>query len=269
MFKQLELKAACGALCLLVCVSSALGHGGGGDIALTVTDDQVDIGFATLDDFDVTQTFFDPDDNVFQAVFTPLPSSPFYQWEIGSSEPGFDADEGQLPIGEEVTFNVKSVRYWDGVGPVSFSPAPGIDAGYQYVGTYAADDDGFHEHPMFGLGGPVVDGVYLTEMSVSVNTLLDSESFYLVGLVDEVLTSIYDNSGPELIDQITAATNAAESLGEATRDYLADPSSAAPMLGGVDFTYYAEAIRHVEAIPEPSSAALLVVAVALAARRRR
>lgn len=268
MFSQIDSKAACGALCMLLPASFAYGHGGGGDIALTVTNGQVDIGFAVLDDNDITQEEFFPDDNVFQAVFTPLPTSAFYQWEIGSSEPGFDADENQLPVGEEVTFNVESIRYWDGEGPVSFSPAPGVTAGYQYFGTYAADASGFHEHPMFGLDGPVVDGVYLTEMTVSVNTLLDSESFYLVGLVDQVLTDIYD-AEPTVAEQVAAAANAAETLGELTRNYLADPLAGAPMLEGVDFTYYAEAIQFAEAIPEPSSAAMLAATLALAAWRRR
>ena len=264
-------KAVCSFFCAALTTSGAFGHGGGGDIALFMTDGQVDIGFAVLDDDDITQVEFDPNDHVFQAVFTPLPPSALlYPWEIGADEPGFDSNEFDLPGNAEVSFNVLSISYWDGDGEVSFSPASGVTGGYFHPDPYFTDSQGgFHEHPFFGFsdltddGQPIPDGVYLTEMTVSVTGLLDSESFYLVGLIDEEVNSIYDAEGLE------AATNAAAGLGEATQAYMDDPLSGAPTLGGGDFTYYADAIRYAEAIPEPASAAMLAATVTFAVWRRR
>lgn len=271
MFANPSLRAACGCFYAAVTASIAFGHGGGGDIALFTTDGQVDIGFAVLDDDDINQVDFNPDDHVFQAVFTPLPPSALlYPWEIGADEPGFDANERDLPGNAEVSFNVLSIRYWDGEGEVSFSPATGVTGGYSHPDPYFTDAmGGFHEHPFFGFsdvtddGQPIADGVYLTEMTVSVTGLLDSESFYLVGLIDEEVNSIYDAQGLE------AATDAAAGLGEAAQAFMDDPLSGAPTLGGVDFTYYADAIQYAEAIPEPASAAMLAAVLTLAAWRRR
>ena len=263
-------KAACGVFCLLLSVSVALGHGGGGDIAIFETDGQVDIGFAVLDDDDVTQVEFDADDNVFQAVFTPLPAAPaLYPWAIGADEPGFDANEEELPPGAEITFNVKSIRYWDGAGDVRFTPVSSVAGGYSPQPWDAELDGGFHAHPFFGFsdltddGQPIADGVYLTEMTVSVVGLRESDSFYLVGLIDEAVKAIYDAEGLE------AATDAAAALGEATQAYMDDPSAGAPMLGGVDFTFYADAIQRAEAIPEPTALATFATMLVFAVWRRR
>lgn len=270
MFYQHQLQAACGFVCVTLLTCSALGHGGGGDIALFETNGQADIGFAVLDDDDITQVEFNADDNVFQAIFTPLPAAPLlYLWEIGADEPGFDANEKALPDGAEISFNVKSIRYWDGVGAVKFSPIASVEGGYFPQSYNAESDGGFHEHPFFGFsdltddGQPIPKGVYLTEMTVSVEGLLDSESFYLVGLIDEAVNSIYEAEG------LLAATDAAANLGAATRAYLDDPSAGVPTLNGVEFTYYADAIQFAEAIPEPSSAAILATMLVCAVWRRR
>lgn len=270
MFSCSNFKTFCAVIGVTALGTQALGHGGGGDIALFETNGQVDIGFAVLDDNDINQVSFDPTDRVFQAVFTPLPASPLlYPWAIGADEPGFDANEGELPAGAEVSFNVESIRYWDGVGTVSFAPITTIEGGYSPQPWNADLNGGFHAHPFFGFSDlttgsePIADGVYLTELTVSVEGLLDSESFYLVGLIDEAVTAIYDAEG------FDAATAAAASLGEATQAYMDDPQAGAPMLGSVDFTYYADAIQYVESIPEPSSAALLAAMLSLTGYRRR
>ncbi len=270
MLAHTNLKAICGFVCITFLSSYALGHGGGGDIAIFETDGQVDVGFAVLDDDDITQIDFDPNDNVFQAVFTPLPVSPLaYPWEIGADEPGFDANEGALPDDAEITFNVESIRYWDGEGAVNFSPVSSVEGGYFPQAYNAESDGGFHEHPFFGFSDltdddePIADGIYLTELTVSVEGLRKSNSFYLVGLIDEEVNSIYETEG------LLAATEAAAALGEATQAYMDDPSVGAPMLGDVNFAYYAEAIQYAEAIPEPTAAATLAAMLVLAAWRRR
>jgi hypothetical protein len=89
--------------------------------------------------------------------------------------------------------------------------------------------------------------------------LTESDPYYLVALVDEVVSN---SSTPE---------DDAEAIGELLRAFMEDPSGApAPIFGGKDFTFYAEAIRAVE-IPEPASCILAAIAVAgfLIVRRTR
>lgn len=270
MFASSNFKAVCGFACVALAACHALGHGGGGDIAVFETAGQVDVGFAVLDDNDIEQVAFDPNDRVFQAILTPLAGAPpFIPWDFGSSEPGFDANEGDLPAEAEIGWNVLSIQHWDGVGELAFSPATGVEGGYAPQPDLTDTLGGFHAHPTFGLSDltddllPLPDGVYLTELSVSVTGLADSDPFYLVALVDGVV-----NAQPDPVA-------AAESLGEAVRDFLdpqtIDPGFGAPTLGGKNFGFYAEAIQYAESlvIPEPGAAALLLTALGFASTRSR
>ena len=227
--------------------SPAFGHGGGGDIALFTTDGQVDIGFAVLDDNDIDQVFFDPDDRVFSSVLVP---QVLFGFSMGSTEPGFDADEGLLPEDASVNVTTTSVRYWDGFGDVVFTEPMNVSARYEPSAMQTDSLGGFHAHPLFGLAGDVDDGVYLTELSVGATGLGVSESFYLVSLVDGIIAN---HSDPE---------SAGEELGQVVRDYLADPAQS-PTFGGKDFSYYGDAVRHVETqvVPEPSGLSLVVLSV--------
>ncbi|MEM6655243.1 MAG: PEP-CTERM sorting domain-containing protein [Planctomycetota bacterium] len=257
------------ALCtvLLTCfAATAFGHGGGGDIAVFSANGKVEIGFATLDSNDAEQETFDPNDIVHQAVLTPLSNQPpFIPWEIGSTEPGFDANENELPALAAISYNVVSIKHWDGVGTPVFTPTSDVTGGYAPQPDQADSLGGYHRHPTFGFSDltkgsqPIANGVYLTELTISVDGLEDSDPFYLVALVDEVVNSQAD------------PVAAAEELGQATRDYLADPSAGEPMLDGKSYTFYADAITFVEAlaVPEPSTAMLVFLAVGAAVTRRR
>ena len=248
--------------------TNSLAHGGGGDIAVYETNGKVDVGFAVLDDQDIKQISFDPNDRVFQAVLTTV-TPPFAPWmDFSSSEPGFDANEGDLPIDAEIEWNVLSISYWDGSGTPTFTPVASLQAGYSPNPWTEPTDSlgGFHAHPSFGLGdlgtgSTLPDGVYLAELTISVETLDDSDPFYLVTLIDSVINSQADD------DAIVAA---AEEVGQLTRDYLNDPLVGEPIFAGENFAFYAEAIQHVEAlaIPEPSSAWLLLFGLVALARRR-
>ncbi|MEQ8847341.1 PEP-CTERM sorting domain-containing protein [Botrimarina sp.] len=252
--------------CLLAPASAALGHGGGGDIAVFETDGQVDVGFAILDDDDIEQVAFDPTDKVFQAVLTPLVGSPaFIPWDVGSSEPGYDANETDLPAEAEIRWNTVAISHWDGAGQVAFAPTTAVEGGYAPQPNLTDSLGGFHAHPTFGLsdltddGAPIADGVYLVELTASVTGLADSDPFYLVTLVDNLVSSQAD------------PVAAAEALGEATRNFIDDPAAGAPELGGKDFSFYADAIGYAESlvIPEPGTALLAAAALAAAAARRR
>jgi hypothetical protein len=251
----------------VVGVQDSFGHGSGGDIALFTTPDglQVDVGFAILDDDDIHQEFFDPNVNVFHSILLPRTPSvlPPIPYTIGSPEPGFDANEGQLPPLALVTFNTLELSYWDGGGPVSFGPAAGISGGYAPQPSITFADGGYHAHPVFGLqGASIPDGVYLAELTVSVAGLADSAPYYLVALVDSGLYT-----GNSEMD----AENA-EAVGDLVIAYLDDPHGAPePIFGGRNYRFFADAIAHARslAIPEPSSLVLLTIAMAAVANGRR
>jgi hypothetical protein len=165
-----------------------------------------------------------------------------------------------------ITPMVTSLHYWNGTGPISFAPATGVSAGFYEPTFFANNQGGFHKHFIFGLddltadGQPIPDGVYLAQLKARVTGLVDSTPFYEVVLVDQ---SIVNSADPE---------GAAESLGVAVFDYVADPQmNPVPMFGGKSFAYFADAIRHAESlIPEPATCALAAMAfVALPARCRR
>jgi hypothetical protein len=240
----------------------AFAHGSGGDLAVFSTGNQVDVGFALLDDDDINQVFFDPNDSVFQAVLAPL--APFIPFDLGAPEPGWDANEGELPPSSTITPMVISLQYWNGTGPVSFAPAAGVSGGF-YEPTFVANNQGgFHKHFIFGLADltadalPIPAGVYLAKLKASVTGLVDSNPFYEVVLVDPLITLSADPEG------------AAESLGVAVFDYVADPrTNPPPMFGGKSFVYFADAIRYAESlVPEPTTLMLATIAIAGVPTRR-
>lgn len=266
LYRSFVFEMAC--VCSLALGVPAFGHGGGGDIAVFETNGKVDVGFAILDENDIEQIAFDPNDSVFQAVLTTV-TPPFAPWmDYSSSEPGYDANEGDLPGSAEFQWNLLNIGHWNGEGSPSFTPLSSIQAGYSPNPWSQPTDSegGLHAHSNFGLGdlgagSTLPDGVYLAELTLSVETLQDSDPFYLVTLVDQLINSQAND------DAIVAA---AEQVGQLTRDYLNDPSAGEPVFGDKNFRFYANAIQHAESlvVPEPSSAWLILLSLTTLIRCR-
>jgi hypothetical protein len=241
--------------------SVALAHGAGGDIGLwsvtTPAGEKIDIGFAELDDDDIHHIFFDRRDEVFNNILLPrtptaLPPIP---WEFGSQEPGLDANEGELAPVQPLTLNVQELSYWDGSGAVNFLPVPPVTGGgYAPQPSLTFADGGHHSHPVLGIAGETPNGVYLFKVTAHINTMIDSDPYYNVSLVD---TLLYTGDNDE------NAANA-EALGELVRAYVADPvNSPPPIFMGKDYTYYANAILYAETLPVPEPSLIGLLAVAL------
>jgi hypothetical protein len=251
--------------------SVAWAHGAGGDIGLwsvtTPAGEKIDVGFAELDDDDINHIFFDRRDEVFNNILLPrtptaLPPIP---WTLGSPEPGLDANEGELAPVQPLTLNLQDIKYWSGSGPISFGPVPaGLTAGYAPQPSLTFADGGHHSHPIFGIqGGGTPDGVYLATVTVHINTMIDSDPYYKVALVDQALYT----GDPDM-----DAANA-EALGELVRAYLEDPmNNPEPVFLGKNYKYYADAISYAETLPVPEPGTIALLAIALlgtfSARRR-
>ena len=243
----------------------ALAHGSGVDIAVFTTGGKADVGYAKLDDDDIVQIEFDPNDSVFQAVLVPLVPNPIIPYDLSSSEPGYDANEGALPALAEIFWNLQELTYWDGVGAPSFTPAAGVSGGYAPQPVITQASGGFHAHEHFGLkdltaeGQPIPNGVYLAKFTISVSGLADSDPYYMVSLVESTVNGA---ANPVAL---------AEEIGEAVIAFMEDPSSGAPIVGGKDFSFYASAVRHAEAltVPEPATLALVAMLAACVPVRRR
>jgi hypothetical protein len=256
--------AAALAVAILVANSSsvALAHGAGGDIGLwsitTPGGEKVDVGFAELDDDDIHHIFFDRSDSVFNNILIPhtptvLPPIP---WTLGTAEPGFDANEGELTPLKPIFFNLENFQYWDGTGAVNFGSLPaGLSGGYAPQPNLSFADGGHHSHPVFGIvGGGTPNGVYLSKIVVSIDTMIDSDPYYKVSLVDQDLYT-----GDENMD----AANA-EALGELVRAYLEDPvNNPEPVFNGKNYRFYADAIPYAETLPVPEPTAFALITTAL------
>jgi len=258
------------ALIVVNAASNAMAHGAGGDIGLwsitTPAGQKIDVGFAELDDDDIHHIFFDRQDEVFNNILLPRTPTviPNIPWTLGSQEPGLDADEGELAPVQPLTLNVQELTYWDGSGAVNFGPVPaGLTGGYAPQPSLTFADGGHHSHPVVGIqGGGTPNGVYLFKVTAHINTMIDSDPYYKVSLVD---TALYTGSNDENADN-------AEALGELVRAYVADPiNTPPPVFMGKDYTYYANAILHAESlpIPEPGAVALLAMGLLATASIRR
>jgi hypothetical protein len=268
-----RIAAAIAALVVVTNTSSiALAHGAGGDIGLwsitTPAGEKVDVGFAELDDDDIHHIFFDRRDEVFNNILLPrTPTAiPPIPCTLGSQEPGLDANEGELEPVQPLTLNVQELTYWNGTGAVNFGPLPaGLSGGYAPQPSLTFADGGHHSHPVVGImGGGTPNGLYLFKVTAHINTMIDSDPYYKVSLVD---TALYTGDNDQNAEN-------AEALGELVRAYVADPMNAPPpVFMGKDYTYYANAILYAETlpIPEPGTYALLTVALlgTFPIRRRR
>lgn len=250
---------ACGA------APEAFAHGSGGDIAVFTTGGKADVGYAKLDDDDIEQIAFNPNDSVFQAVLVPLAPNPIIPYDLSSSEPGYDANEGALPALAEIFWNLQELTYWDGVGSPNFVPATGVSGGYAPQPVITQASGGFHAHEHFGLkdltadGQPIPNGIYMAKFTISVSGLADSDPYYMVSLVESLVN---DAADPVAL---------AEELGEKVIAFMEDPSSGAPIVVGKDFSFYASAVQHADAlaVPEPTTLALAAMLAMCAAARRR
>ena len=264
--KKLSIAMGLASLITFGAAPAVFAHGSGGDIAVFTTAGQADVGYALLDDDDIHQIAFDPNDSVFQAVLVPLVGAPpFIPYDLASTEPGYDANEGALPAVAEIRWNLQELQYWNGVGAPSFATAVGVSGGYAPQPVLTTVDGGFHSHQHFGLedltadAQPIADGVYLAKFTVSVSGLTDSEPFYMVSLVESTVNSAADPIAM------------AEEIGEAVIGFMADPSSGAPVVAGKDYSFYASAIQHAESltVPEPTTLALVAMLAACVPARRR
>lgn len=252
--------------------AAALAHS---DVLVRSDGGSVVIGAAEDLDMEEGGPFFDLDTDVFEGVLInpDMPTSPF-DYDFERDEPGFYSDPsvpvGQnLPMGADVALTLRTFTlpsgtdntfYWDGADEVDFQPLSVAQPSAAF--TFApmspepfamVDDSAFlDDHPLFGLTGGAADGVYLTKMQVEVESLDPSDGFYMVWLANSVLTS----------------EGLAEELEEALELY--EEGGPAPVVGGVDFSFFEEAVEYVDQIPEPSTLLLaLTAAVGLAAVRRR
>ena len=249
----------------IACIAAGLSdhvfaYGTGGDISIFTTPDgsKVDVGFIMLDDTDTFPEFFDPNDSVFDNILIPrkptaLPPIP---WTYGSGEPGLTALAYTLPPVKPVTIDTLDLKYWNGVGAPNFSTLAGVTAGDAPMPALTQAIGGFHAHAVFGVAGASVpDGIYLAKLSIGIETLLDSDPYYMVALIDHRLYT-----GNSFTD-----AEKADAMGELLHTYLADPLNARePVFEGVNYKFYADAILYAESlvVPEPGTFWLVMVALA-------
>jgi hypothetical protein len=242
--------------------TQVLAHGAGGDIGLwsitTPLGEKVDVGFAELDDDDIHHIFFDRRDEVFNNILLPRTPSgpPPIPWTMGTQEPGLDANEGELEPTKPLTIVMQELTYWDGSGALNFGPAPaGLSGGYAPQPSLTFADGGHHSHPVHGIvGGGTPDGVYLTKAIVHIDSMIDSDPYYVVSLVEQ---DLYTGDNDENADN-------AEALGELVRAYLADPvNNPEPVFGGKNYKFYADAIAYAETLPVPEPGTLCLLGIAL------
>jgi hypothetical protein len=267
-------------LCLLVAAASQFDVrpvAGDSDMFVTNVGGKVTIGGAN--ELETVDENFELTSQVFRREM--LPNFPPFGLDYGHNDPGFfalpsgstefPAGASALPPNAAVTvhfpsFNVGSFTdklfYWDGSGAVNFQPISTTQPGFAIglspnpVGTTAVNGS-LHEHPGFTLdnGGPgtAADGIYLNAPTVSVTGLPDSKHFFMVWIVDHLI------SDQDTADALEAALD----------------SGNPPIINGKDFSYANQAVAYVQnnlVVPEPSSLTLAGIAciaiVSTAARKR-
>jgi hypothetical protein len=218
-----------------------------GDVALYDNNGRIGVG---LEDHDAGE--FTPGVRVFESILLPGGSiSPVSPFDFESAEPGFGVEDGEFPPNQDVMLTPVSLEYWDGVDPVSLSPAPGVAFDFDLSGGFGTDDDGgLHAHALFGLSSPeiIADGVYVGGFVAGTAGLADSPSIYFVMLKDDLITS----------------ESVAEEIEEALELY--EEGGPDPIVEGKNFAFFEEAVEYVEtraAIPEPSSVLLAVLAAVI------
>lgn len=218
--------------------------------------------------------FFNLDARVFEGVFInpDMPQAPF-NYDFERDEPGFYSDStvsvgGNLASGAAVSLALEpfsiglgsdTTHYWDGSGEVNFTPLSTAQPGVAFTFAPMAPDpfatvDGslfLDDHPIFGLTGGAADGVYLARMRVTVDGLAESDPFYIAWLASSAL-----------VDE-----DLAEELEEALEEF--EEGGPEPVVGGVNFAFFEEAVEFAEGIPEPASALLLLTACGGLALRRK
>jgi hypothetical protein len=237
--------------------NSAFAHS---DVFLAAMGSQVAVGGAN--ELGTIDEHFDLTTRVFEGVMV-SGFPPFDPADYGRDEPGFDAlasgstafpaGATALPADSAVTINtlpfaigtlVDSLFFWDGSGSVDFQPISTAQPGVAMtldpnpIGTTSANGE-LHEHPVFAIddGGASLpaDGVYLIAPAASLPGLTDSQRFYMVWLVDGLLSDEEPAEGLE------------EALEQGETVYL-----------GKDFAFFEEAVEYVQTqiVPEPASGAL-------------
>ncbi|MGL4513492.1 MAG: PEP-CTERM sorting domain-containing protein [Lacipirellulaceae bacterium] len=202
--------------------------------------------------------FFNLEARVFEGVFVnPAMPTPPFGFDFERDEPGFYNDPtvtvgDNLPANTGLTLRedafvlasgVDTTFFWSGAGEVDFQPLsraqPGVDLTFAPASPdpfASTDTTGFvDDHPLFGLTGGAADGVYLSRVRLTASGFGESEPFYFVWLASSVLTSDLD----------------AEELEGLLEEF--ENGGPAPVFGGVDFSFYEEAVEFAAAIPEPSS----------------
>lgn len=260
---------------LMFLVTAASASAQHSDVLLRSDGSKVLIGGAFDLSMEEGPSTFDLETHVFEGVLIdPAVPTPPFGFDFERTEPGFFSAPG-LPVGDDLPANADvalslstfslgagsdTAYYWDGVGEVDFRPLSAAQPGVNF--TFApmapspfATTDGagsMDDHPLFGLTGGAADGVYVISPVVSVEGLADSDPFLMVWLASSVL-----------IDEDTA-----EQLEEALEAF--EGGGPDPMVGGVNFAFFEEAVEFVESIPEPSSVLLaLLASAAVGALSRR
>ncbi|QDV79851.1 PEP-CTERM sorting domain-containing protein [Botrimarina mediterranea] len=241
------------------------------DILLRADGGQVVVGAAEDLSGEEGGPFYHLDEKVFEGVFlNPTMPTPPFGYDFERTEPGFFSAPGlpegdDLPANADIALSLSSFSigaandlayYWDGTGEVDFQPLsitqPGVNFAFGPASFASTDaNSAVDDHPLFGLTSGAADGVYLVSPVVSVAGLADSDPFYMVWLANSVL-----------VDDVTA-----EELEGALEAY--EEGGPEPIVGGVNFAFFEEAVEYVGAIPEPSTALLAMLAASLVGVTRR
>lgn len=263
-------------LILLTSCNLALAHSG---IFVTDVDGQVTVGDARppLSEFNTTTRVFG---KVMYANYAPygIPLGDYGSnhpgfFALGSDGAGMPAGASALPGGADVSLNINefaigadsdAMFYWDGSGAVDFQPITttqpevvlGMDPHSPLDPTY--ENGAMHRHPdstldVDGVGVPD-NGVYMISPTISVDGLEDSDPFYVLWLVDDLVQNADD------LNAVVAALEAGQTT-----------------VLGKDFGFFPEAMEYVRlnmVVPEPTSALLGLMALAgmsggMSVRRRQ